>query len=161
MILVTDEFGMITGVEPIPDKYFEITNNPEWLVPYRLVLEGRGNIGTQGLCYSNHVHPYSDEWQYDSTWIQINRKVEEIANSITMRIRQGIYDLTLFLVDVSVAITKIYFILLSKFADALPGLIDIFIMMLDAIKTLGGEKLKDENGNEHDIDDMINELNKK
>ncbi len=161
MILVTDNFGMITGVESLPDKYIEITDNPEWLMPSDYVSLSYGNIGTQGLCYANHVHPYSTDWYFDGEWRRLTQKVEEIANSITIRIRQGVYDFTLFLVNVSVAITKIYFVLLTKFAEALPGLIDIFIMMLEAIKTLGGEKLKDENGNEHDIDDMIDELNKR
>lgn len=159
MVLITNTSGKITAVKLISADKLEMAENAEIMLPEKH-NNPWGSFGSEGsgLCYANHVHPYTDDWQNDSEFQELLRKTESAANSIVIKIRQTTYDITLWLVDVGVFLTRIYFVLITEFAKAMPDLVDIFIMLLDAIRSLGGRKMEDENGEEHSIDEMIENL---
>ncbi len=160
MVLVTDSVtGKIKAVNIITADKLEIAENADIMLPEKYTNPW-GDFGSEGngLCFANHVHPYDNSWQNDIAFQELIRKTESAANSIVIKTRQITYDITLWLVDVGIFLTRIYFVLITEFAEAMPGLIDIFIMLLDAIRSLGGRKLKDEDGNEYNIDEMIDNL---
>jgi hypothetical protein len=160
MIFVTDEFGKITGVSQLSDSFFDMSDNKDILMPYRHVAYGNiGNSGS-GFCYTNHVHPYSREWMYDSKWTNLVEQVNILQNSISVRIRQGILDFTVALTNIAVYLIRIYLRFLSGLAELLPELIPFFLLILEAIAGLGGHILKGEDGKEYEIEKMIEELEK-
>ena len=160
MIFVSDEFGMIKAVEKIPDKFFEIAENRNILMPYKRVSYGSvGNVSA-GHCLANHVHPYSRDWMLDTQWTNLVNDVNILQQSIAIRIRQGILDFAIKLSEISVYLIKIYLTLLTEFAKLLPALIPFFILILEAIAALGGHVLKGENGEEYETEKMIEELEK-
>ncbi len=158
MVLITNASGKITAVKLISADKLEMAENAEIMLPERMNSFGSFGSEGSGLCFANHVHPLTDDWQNDSDFQELLRKTESAANSIVIKIRQITYDITLWLVDVGVFLTRIYFVLITEFAKAMPDLVDIFIMLLDAIRSLGGRKMEDENGEEHSIDEMIENL---
>lgn len=82
MILITDDEGRIIGTEILSTEQLQMAKeeNSIHAVLGMKPSAGTGSIGTPeaGMCYANHIHPYSTLWKEDPDYIALKEEVSSL-----------------------------------------------------------------------------------
>ena len=167
MTVITDGNGKIKRIEKLPDSFIEAAVNAGIMKSENAPPMTTGITGTanSGFCYADHVHPYSSEWMNDEDFIVLKKSIEQSAAIVERAMGKEKINAAKVLLEAGSYIIRLYLLMMTEFAKLMPTFLKILILILEGMSTWDDiwhdEKvIKDEEGNEYNIDEMISDLKK-
>lgn len=83
--VLVDKSGKITALAAIPFSVLKMTTNKNNMQASASISNTEVTHGTEdsGMCFANHVHPYSEAWKQDEGYKELMDNVNELKDTIS------------------------------------------------------------------------------